>query len=241
MHSWGGSLGAVTIVLIDGAVRFLEFDQCVAIGRFENGSSGQQAFDMKPKRILVIQGHPDQCQSHFGHALSNSYAKAASEHGHEVRYLCLASMDFPLLRSRSDWEDGEVPESLVSAQKDILWAQHIALFFPLWLGGMPALLKGFLEQVARPGFAFTSGKGNVLPAKLLGGRSARIVVTMGMPALVYRWYYRAHSIKAMERNILGFVGINPVHETLIGAVEGMSEEHRVCWLRKLATLGAKAA
>lgn len=33
----------------------------------------------------------------------------------------------------------------------------------------------------------------------------------------------------------------PVHETLIGAVEGMSEEHRVCWLRKLATLGAKAA
>src|SRR3990167_2734909 len=106
-HSWGGSLGALTIVLIDGAVRFLEFDQCVAIGRFENGFSGQQAFDMKPKRILVIQGHPDQCQSHFGHALSNSYAKAASEHGHEVRYLCLASMDFPLLRSRSDWEDGE--------------------------------------------------------------------------------------------------------------------------------------
>ena len=61
-----------------------------------------------------------------------------------------------------------------------------------------------------------------LPKKLLGGRSARLVVTMGMPALVYRWYFRAHSIKALERNILGFVGIAPIDETLIGSIE----EHR---------------
>lgn len=196
---------------------------------------------MKPKRILVIQGHPDHCQTHFGHALSNTYAKAASEHGHEIRSLCLASVDFPLLRSRHDWEEGSIPESLVSAQEDIYWAQHIALFFPLWLGGMPALLKGFLEQVARPGFAFKNVKDSALPAKLLAGRSARLVVTMGMPALVYRWYYRAHSIKAMERNILGFIGINPVYETLIGTVEGISEDQRERWLRKLAALGAKAA
>lgn len=84
---------------------------------------------------------------------------------------------------------------------------------------MPALLKGFLEQIARPGFALSNSNGGV-PKKLLSGRSARLVVTMGMPATVYRWLFRAHSIKALERNILGFIGIAPIHKTLIGMVEG---------------------
>ncbi len=70
--------------------------------------------------------------------------------------------------------------------EDIRWAEHLLLFFPLWLGEMPALLKGFLEQVARPGFAFPRDGKNPLTQKVLAGRSARVVVTMGMPALMYR-------------------------------------------------------
>ena len=64
---------------------------------------------------------------------------------------------------------------------------------------------------------------------------------MGMPALVYRWYFRAHSLRALERNILGFVGIAPVRETLVGSVEGLDEAERKEWLAKLAALGRKAA
>jgi putative NADPH-quinone reductase len=196
---------------------------------------------MPQQRILLIQGHPDR-DAHFGHALSDAYAGGAREARHEVRLLTLATLDFPILRSKSDWDTGPVPTALAQAQVDIAWAQHIVLFFPLWLGGMPALLKGFLEQVARPGFALskTVEQGG-LPKKLLAGRSARIVVTMGMPGLVYRWYFRAHSVKALERNILGFIGIAPIHETLIGTVEGMSKEQYTGWIRKLAILGAKAA
>ncbi|MBN4658847.1 NAD(P)H-dependent oxidoreductase, partial [Escherichia coli] len=130
----------------------------------------------------------------------------------------VARLDFPLLRTKAEWESGTTPPGLQSAQQDIAWAEHLVLFFPLWLGDMPALLKGFLEQVARPGFALGRGEGG-LGAKLLKGRSARVVVTMGMPALVYRWYFRAHSVRSLERNILGFVGIAPVHETLVGEVE----------------------
>jgi putative NADPH-quinone reductase len=116
------------------------------------------------------------------------------------------------------------------------------LFFPLWLGDMPALLKGFLEQVARPGFAFKYNEGRTaFTEKGLKGRSARIVVTMGMPALVYRWYFRAHSVKSLERNILGFVGIAPVSETLIGMVGNMKPEDGQKWLRKLTALGRSAA
>lgn len=188
------------------------------------------------RRILVIQGHPDPAGGHFCHALADAYAGAARDAGHSVETVDVARLDFPLLRTKHDWDHGRVPDALVPAQQAILRANHLALFFPLWLGGMPALLKGFLEQVARPGFALAS-EGESGWKKLLAGRSARIVVTMGMPATVYRFVYRAHSIRALERNILGFVGVAPIHETLVGTVEG-SDAHRRRWLGKVAQLGA---
>lgn len=194
------------------------------------------------KRILIIQGHPDSSHGpHLCHALAQAYGDAARAAGHEVRVVDVASLDFPLLRSKRAWDAEPVPEGLLPAQQAIEWAEHLVLCFPLWLGGMPALLKGFLEQVARPGFALGRAKEGSIPAKLLAGRSARVVVTMGMPALVYRWYFRAHSLKALERNILGFVGIAPIHETLIGGVEDLGEAGVTKWLGKLADLGRQAA
>jgi len=193
------------------------------------------------KRILVIQGHPDSSEQHFCHALAASYVRGAQATGNSVRHLAVADLDFPILRRQMDWETGSVPAALVPAQEAIQWAEHIVFFFPLWLGEMPALLKAFLEQVARPGFAFTGGKdGNPFGKKGLTGRSARIVVTMGMPAMVYRWYFRAHSLKSLERNILGFVGIGPIDETLVGMVANMSPSDAAKWLKKLERLGSKA-
>jgi putative NADPH-quinone reductase len=120
-------------------------------------------------------------------------------------------------------------------QAAIAWANHLVILYPLWLGAMPALLKGFLEQVLRPGFAFEyRSKG--MPKKLLTGKSARIVVTMGMPALVYRWYFGAHSLKSLERNILRFVGIGPIRASLIGMIEGKNAR-REKWINKMGALG----
>jgi putative NADPH-quinone reductase len=192
------------------------------------------------RNILIVQGHPDASARHFNHALADAYAEGARTAGHALRTIDVARLDFPLLRSKAEWDSGPLPAALRPVQEDIAWAAHLVLFFPLWLGGMPALLKGLLEQVARPGFALSSLGGSELPKKLLGGRSARMVVTMCMPALVYRWYFRAHSLKALERNILGFVGIAPIHETLIGSVEGLSEAERGQWLARLAALGRRA-
>jgi putative NADPH-quinone reductase len=196
---------------------------------------------MKNKRVLILQGHPDTTEPHFCHALASAYAEGAGAAGHEVRTVTVAALEFPLLRSKQDWDKGALPSSLAQAQEDIAWAEHIVLVFPLWLGGMPALVKGFLEQVARPGFAFGKPDGLKIATKLLTGRSARVVVTMGMPALIYRWYFRAHSLKALERNILGFVGIGPIHETLVGMVEGLDDTARGAWLDKLRALGRRSA
>lgn len=193
------------------------------------------------RRILLVNGHPDIGARHLLPALIDAYAEGALAAGHEVRRVDIGALDFPLLRSASDWEHGDVPPGLKSAQDDIAWSQHMVLGFPLWMGDMPALLKGFLEQVARPGFAFHRDEKNPFGKKALGGRSARIVVTMGMPALLYRWYFRAHSVKSLERNILGFVGIAPVHETLIGLVDQLGEKGVAQWSARLKKLGEKAA
>ena len=194
-----------------------------------------------PRRILIIQGHPDTGSPHFCHALAQAYADGALAAGHEVRTLAIGTLDFPLLRSQADWELGPLPAILMPAQADIAWANHLVLLFPLWLGDMPALVKGFLEQVARPGFAFKAAGSNPFAHKALAGRSARIVVTMGMPALLYRWYFRAHSVKSLERNILGFVGIAPIEHTLIGGVGAMKPATAKAWLARLGRLGQAAA
>ena len=175
------------------------------------------------RRILLIQGHPDATRAHLCHALADAYAEGAREAGHEVRTVEVARLDGPVLRSAEDWEHGTLPASLAEAQAAVEWAEHLVVLFPLWLGDMPALLKAFLEQVLRPGFAFERDARDPFAAKRLGGRSARVVVTMGMPALVYRWVFRAHSLKSLERNILGFVGIRPVHETLLGGIGRLDE------------------
>lgn len=196
---------------------------------------------MSPQRVLILQGHPDPSGGHFCHALAGSYADGAREAGHEVRVIEIARIVFPLLKSKAEWDEGEVPPSLVPAQKDILWAQHLLIIFPLWLGDMPAVLKAFLEQVARPEFAVSRAVPNAMPRKLLKGRSARVVVTMGMPAPVYNWFFFAHSLRSLERNILGFVGIAPIRRTLIGSVESAAPAQRLAWIARLGRLGRAAA
>jgi putative NADPH-quinone reductase len=171
------------------------------------------------RKILIIEGHPDRSTERLNHTLADAYADAAAEAGSEVRRIRVAELDFPLLRTQADYEHGTPVSAIVEAQEDVKWADHYVFFFPLWVGEMPALLKGFLEQTFRPGVALQTGR---MPKRLLRGRSARIVVTMGMPALLYRRFMGAHAVKALAR-VLEFAGVRPVRETIIGGVEAVSE------------------
>ncbi len=172
--------------------------------------------------IAIIQGHPDGSAPHLCHALADAYVKGARASGHEVRIVDLGKMEFPLLRTKDAFEQGAVPSELRGAQEAIAWADHLLLVYPLWLGEMPAIVKGFLEQTLRPGFAFEVGGNGWTPK--LRGKTARVVVTMGMPAAAYRWYFGAHSLRSLRRNILSFVGVKPVRSSLFGLVEGVERE-----------------
>jgi putative NADPH-quinone reductase len=193
-----------------------------------------------PSRIVIIEGHPDPRPERLCHALAEAYAAGAAEAGHEVSRIKIAALDFPLLRSKDEFDRGAVPASLKAGQEAIAGADHLVIIYPLWLGTMPALLKGFLEQILRPGFAAGATTPGQPWRKLLTGRSARVVVTMGMPALVYRWFFLAHSLKSLERHVLKFCGISPVRETLFGMVEAVSAEKRGKWLEEMHRLGRDA-
>jgi putative NADPH-quinone reductase len=210
------------------------------------------------KRITIIQGHPDPRSRHFGNALAKAYGDSARAAGHEVKCIEVAKLAFPLLRSAEDFYLGTTPQDIAVAQNAIRWADHLLIVYPLWHGHFPALFHAFLEQTFRPGFAVQGGQAG-MPKKLLMGKTARIVITMGMPAPFYRWYYRAHSLKSLKCNILQFSGISPVRVTFVGGlgagtVYGQGQplatferdypflvkaRTRERWLNRLGALGAK--
>jgi putative NADPH-quinone reductase len=189
-----------------------------------------------PRRLMIIQGHPDPGGKRLCHALADAYAEGAAVAGHEIERIEVARLDFPILRTQEDFEHGHVPETLVEARDAIVSAQHLVIVFPLWHGTMPALVKAFLEQVMRPGVALEY-RTHGFPRGLLAGRSARLVATMDMPALIYRWYFRAHGVRGLERSVLRFAGMAPVRETLLGMVDAASDAKRQSWLGRMRVYG----
>lgn len=193
------------------------------------------------KRIAIIQGHPDTAPDRFCRQFAKAYANSAQKSGHKVETIDVATLKFPLLRGKEDYEKGKPPRGVKKAQSVIKDADHLLLIFPLWLGDMPALLKGFLEQTLRPTFAYSGGMDSGKFRKLLKGKSARVVVTMGMPAVIYRLYFGAHGLKNLRRNILSFCGIGPIRESLIGLIEQKNPKARHKWLSRARVLGRQGA
>lgn len=191
-------------------------------------------------RILILQGHPDPEPSRFGRALSAAYAEGAHQAGHELRSFDLGTIDVPLLRTASEWEQGVPPPALLPLQESLLWCQHLLLCYPMWLGDLPAHTKAALEHVLRPGVTAPGGDRGPGELKPLTGRSAHVVVTMGMPGFVYRWFYRSHSLKSLERNVLRFVGFGPVRHTLVGLVARPSPKAHARWIERMRQAGAAA-
>lgn len=189
------------------------------------------------KRIAIIQGHPDPAGHHLLHAMADAYAEAATAAGHQVRRIEVGKLEFSLLRTQVDFETGALPPALVQPREDMRWSEHWVFLFPLWHGTMPAQFKGFLEHIFRPGFAMEYRKEG-FPRRLLAGHSARIVVTMGMPVLIYRWYFGAYGLRAFERSMLSFAGIKPIRDSLYGLTFA-DEKKRDRWIEDMRKHGAR--
>ncbi|TQK11717.1 NAD(P)H-dependent oxidoreductase [Herbaspirillum sp. SJZ107] len=191
-------------------------------------------------RIVIVQGHPDCRRPHLCHTLAEAYAEGAGEAGHSVELVEPARLAFPLLSSPAEWRHGTLPPQLEAVQESIRQADHLVLMYPLWLGDMPAMLKGFLEHVLRPGFAANPSAVRLSGDGSLRGRTARVVVSTPVAAPVYRWLHGAPSLKLVRRSIFVPAGIGPVRATVVGSTDDLSEEEVERWRVRLRRLGRRA-
>lgn len=183
------------------------------------------------QQILVILGHP-LADSLCG-ALADAYAQGAASAGHEVRRINLGELDFDPLLHDGYQAIQPLEPCLQAAQADILRAQHLVFVYPTWWGGLPALLKGFIDRVFLPGFAFKYRENSLMWERLLTGRSARLVVTMDSPPWYYRWVNFMPGHNQMKKTILEFCGVKPVKITSFGPVRNSSPGERLLWIKQV--------
>ncbi|MFC5048585.1 NAD(P)H-dependent oxidoreductase [Aquimarina hainanensis] len=192
---------------------------------------------MKNKKILIINGHPD--PESFNQGLAAAYIAGAIKTGAEVQTISIRALDFNPNLAFGYRKRTLLEPDLLDAQEKIKWAAHIVFIYPVWWGSIPAIMKGFIDRVFLPGFAFQKRENSVWWDKLLSGKSARIICTLDQPSWYYRLVYRAPSHRAMKKLTLNFVGIKPVKITTIGPIRLSKESYRKKWLQRIHTLGEK--
>jgi len=163
------------------------------------------------ERIFILNGHPG--SSSITRAAMDRYAAAAKAAGHEVRLFQLSDLEFDPDRGKAGYSDPKPLEPvLVQSLQNLEWCSHFVLAFPLWWGGFPAKLKGWLDRVLDNGRAFTTETTTAmgLPAPLLTGRTARVLITSDTPRAFLWLAYRDAILHQLRGQILGFCGFKPV-------------------------------
>ncbi len=186
-------------------------------------------------KILLINGHPD--KESYNYALAAAYKKGALSSGSEVKEINIRDLNFNPNLEFGYRKRTELEPDLVAAQERIKWADHIVWVYPVWWGGVPAMLKGFIDRVMLPGFAFKKREGSVWWDKYLTGKSSRIICTMDQPTWYYRWINGRPSHIAMNRLTMQFVGIKKVRITSIGPLRISKDSFREKWLKRVEKLG----
>ena len=169
----------------------------------------------KRMRVLLLDGHPDdgRFSSHLLQIYEDALPQEVSIERVAVRDMSLT----PMLRfgyaKRTEWE----PDILSLAQK-LDQCDHLVVSFPMWWGSEPAELKGLLDRVLLPGFAFAYHEDAPWWDKLLEGRSADVIATMDTPPLFLRLMYGNAIVKRWKRQVLGFCGFKPVRFLACGPI-----------------------
>lgn len=183
------------------------------------------------KTILVINGHPD--ADSLSNTFTETYARQARAAGAEVEILHLRELRFdPNLahgyKRRTEWEP-----DLQRAWEMISRARHLVWIHPVWWGGLPALMKGFIDRVFLPGFAFKYRENSIWWDKLLTGKTARIITTLDQPYWYYRWVNRRPGIWQLKKMTLEFCGVSAVRVTAFGPIRKTPEAKIIKMIKKV--------
>jgi putative NADPH-quinone reductase len=190
------------------------------------------------KKIMIVVGHPQRMT--FCEALGKAYQEGAEAAGHEAKLFKLAEMEFDPVLHEGLRKTQFLEPDLQSAYDALAACDHLVIVFPLWCGDMPALLKSFIERILQPDLIARENTEHAMNWSIFENKSARIIMTMGMPVTIYRFWYRGHALKLLTRNILHFIGIKPVRHTLFGMIGNSKPEQRDRWIEEVQSLGRAA-
>ena len=189
------------------------------------------------KKILIINGNPD--KNSLCRSLAESYKKGADATGADCKLIHLIDLNFNPILQNGYRHVTELEPDLVKIQQDILLAHHLVFVYPNWWGTYPALLKGFIDRVFLPGFAFKYRENSPFWDKLLKGKSARLIVTMDTPKWYYYFVNKSPEHNSMKKAILEFSGISPVRITAFSPIRTSDGLKRNDWLDEVKVLGEK--
>ncbi len=190
---------------------------------------------------LLIYTHPNPAS--FCHAVYGAAKQALAEAGCQLRCRDLYADGFDPKLSAADLDSlraGVVPEDIREEQALIAWADLIVFIYPVWWYGRPALLKGWIDRVLTPGFAYRYEEAGV--NGLLAGKRAVVLQTTGAPREAYAANDEEDAIVTpMRDGTLRFCGLEvPAFKTLY-AVPYITQRAREELLRGVyATLTAVA-
>lgn len=187
------------------------------------------------KKILIINGHPD--KESFNYALSEAYKTGAKKSTTEIQEINIRELNFNPNLQFGYRKRTELEPDLLETQEKLKWADHLVLVYPIWWGSVPAIMKGFLDRVLLPGFAFNKRENSLWWDKCFTGKTARIICTLDQPAWYYKWIYRSPSHNAIKKLTLNYIGVKKVRITTIGPIRLSKEKFRAKWLKKVTTLG----
>jgi len=189
--------------------------------------------------ILVILGHP--ARESYNRALAEAYLEGARSAEREVHLLDLGRLEFdPILRQGYGGSQPLEPD-LRHARALIKHCAHQVWIYPGWWASPPALVKGFVERVLTPGFAFEYREDRPTPRPLLEGKSARIIVTSSTPGFYYHLFLLRSPDRVLRRSVLNLCGVRPVRVTHLARVRSVDQAKRESWLEKVRGLGRRGA
>ncbi len=188
-------------------------------------------------KIFILLGHTD--KETLSGAFADTYERAATGAGHEVRRMNIGEMQFdPILHKGYKVIQATEPD-LKTFQENIKWCEHFVLVYPIWWSEVPAALKGLFDRAWLPHFAFNFAHHGLTWTKLLKGRTGRIITSANSsPWMIYLMYGPITNV--ISSAILGFAGIR-TRTTLFGPSERSSASTHARWMRKVERLGKRGA
>ena len=115
------------------------------------------ALKLHKPRHAVILAHPE--EDSFNAAVARAWCEAAHACGHEAEIRDLYRLGFdPVLRaSEQPRPDRYAMSNDVAAElAAIEGAEVFVMVYPVWFGGPPAILKGYIDRVLGAGFTYGS-------------------------------------------------------------------------------------